>query len=364
MNGRVLNRFDRREIAILIAGLLFLFSGCSFFTPPARPIDYPLTETTSRATNSATNTRIVRTATRISATPSATPSPTLTKSPTPTLTLTPTQVLPDERFPETPLPVLRQFTYPERQLKILLLGSDLRGNNPFRTDSILLLSLNPQQGTVSLLSIPPALYVNIPDVGMERINSASSFGGAGKMMDTLEYNLGVRPDKFLSVDLFNFTKIIGFLDAIDVYVAAPITDRCDRPKTVTGWCSAVVGLNRMDKDMALWYVRSTVGGESSRLLRAQEVLIAVFSRLISINAVSRIDELYAAFHESVETDLSISDLNALITLANVFQTPDRIRRFSFTATEAVPFTLPGGEYVLLLNQNAAWDLVYRAVFEP
>jgi len=362
MKCKVFKRFGDKKVAILIAGLLILFSGCGLFTPTARPTDYLQIKITSQATNSATSTRFVRTATQISSTPSAAPSPTLTNTPTPTLTSTP--ALPGERFPETPIPVLFQSTYPERQLKILLLGSDLRGNNPIRTDSIILFTLNPHQRTVSLLSIPPALYVNIPDVGMERINSAFSFGGAGKIMDTLQYNLGVRPDKFLSVDFNNFTKIIGFLGILDVYVMTPFTDRCDLTQAVDGWCTIFAGLNQMDENTALWYVRSTNGRESSRLLRAQEVLAAVFSRLITINAISRIEELYAAFHENVETDLSISDLITLKPLEYVLQNTERMRRYSFTSTEAVPFTMPDGEEVLLLNQKAAWDLVHLAVFEP
>jgi anionic cell wall polymer biosynthesis LytR-Cps2A-Psr (LCP) family protein len=214
------------------------------------------------------------------------------------------------------------------------------------------------------LSIPPALYVNIPDIGMVRINSAASFGGAGKVMDTLQYNLGIRPDKFLSVDLYNFNIIIKFLENIDVYAAVPMTDRCDLPQAVDGWCKVKAGFNRMDENKTLWYVRSTLGGESRRLLRSQEVLLAVFSRLMTINAPSRLEELYAAFQNSVETDLSPSDLQNLTAIAPLLTNPDRIRRYSFTTTEAVPFTLPGGENVLLLNQNAAWDLIQFAILEP
>jgi LCP family protein required for cell wall assembly len=273
--------------------------------------------------------------------------------------------LPGARFPESPVLIQRQSVGLPGQIKILLLGADLRStNNSYRTDSIVLLVLNTHQGSASLLSIPPALYVNIPEVGMERINSAVTFGGAGKVMDTLQYNLGLRPEKYLIVDMNNFTRIIEFLGELDVNAPSPITDRCDLLQAVDGWCTINAGMNHMDKDTALWYIRSINGGEFHRLLRTQQVLLAVFTKLMALNADSRIEELYATFYESVETDFSIDDFRYLASLAKLLQNPDRIHRYSFTAREAVPFTLPGGENVLLLDQNAAWDLINFAVLVP
>ena len=363
MSGKGFNRIVLTLIRFILPGLVFVYlAGCSFFNQPPQPTKVIQTGTDKPLTRTATSTRIILTATKVSPTPSETPSPTPTITPKPSITLT--RELFGARFPETPEPVNRLSSYPPGQVKILLLGSDSRGGSSFRTDSIVILSINPQQGTASLLSIPPALYVNIPEVGMERINSAASFGGAGKVMDTLQYNLGFRPDKFLSIDFNNFTKIIGYLETIDVYAAKTMTDRCDLPQAVHGWCTAARGWNQMNKDTALWYIRSTSGGETSRMLRGQEALSAIFSRLMSTHANSRIEELYALFYESVETDLTITDLRNLAPMAPVLLKPDHLHRFTFTSTEAVPFVLPGGENVLLLNQNTAWNLVNFAIFEP
>jgi polyisoprenyl-teichoic acid--peptidoglycan teichoic acid transferase len=363
MSGKCSNRMVCNSIRCILPVLVsFYLSGCSFFSQPAKPTSVIQNGSTEPATKTATSTRIILTATKVPPTQTETPSPTYTFTPIPTQT--PTRELPGVRYPETPEPVNRLLSYPSGQVKILLLGSDSRGGSSFRTDSIVILAINPQQETASLLSIPPALYVNIPEVGMERINSAASFGGAGKVMDTLQYNLGFRPDKFLTIDFNNFTKIIGYLESIDVYAAKALTDRCDLPQAVHGWCTAAKGWNKMNNDTALWYIRSTKGGDSSRMLRGQEALIAIFSRLMSIHASTRIEELFATFNQSVETDLSIGDLQNLAPLAPVLLKPDHIHRFSFTSTEAVPFVLPGGENVLLLNQKTAWNLVNFAIFEP
>jgi polyisoprenyl-teichoic acid--peptidoglycan teichoic acid transferase len=365
MNRESFNLSDPVKTILLISVfLLIIISGCIFIGAPTPPTINSPTRTFTIPIDKVSSTYAIITSTLVTLTPSETPSPTFTITISPTPTQTPTQVLPGFRFPETPVPVTRPIEYPAGQVKLLLLGSDFRGGNNFRTDSILVLTINPLQGTASILSIPPELYVNIPDVGMERINSAVTFGGAGKVMDTLQYNLGIRPDKFLSVDLNNFKIIIKFLETIDVYAAVPLTDRCDLPQAVGGWCKVKAGFNRMDENKTLWYVRSTLGGESRRLLRAQEVLLAVFSRLMTINAPSRLEEFYSTFQNSVETDLTVSDLHNLTAIAPLLTNPGRIRRYSFTTTEAVPFTLPGGENVFLLNQNAAWNLIQFAILEP
>lgn len=343
--------------------IFFVSSSCILFPQEIKSTEEPTIEPSTSPTVTTIAPVMSRVFETITPLPNTqTPEPSFT--PYPPSSTTPTQVLPGIRYPETPVPVQRSAVYPERQVKILLLGADLRESGPYRTDSILVLILNPAKNSVRLLSLPPALYINIPEVGMERLNTAINFGGPGKVMDTLQYNLGFRPDKYLLLDLNNFSQIIGFLDTISVYAATPMTDRCDISQSVDGWCSVAAGWNQMDKDTALWYVRSTEGGETKRLLRSHEVLIAVFSRLMDIQAITRVEELYATFRENVETDLSISDLNALVPLSQVMQNPDRLRRYTLTTSEAVPFTLPDGEVVNLLNQNAAWEIIRLAVFEP
>jgi anionic cell wall polymer biosynthesis LytR-Cps2A-Psr (LCP) family protein len=361
---------NRRKIAFIsknykavfwFVTIIFVSSSCILFPQEIKSTSEPTvghSNTPTAIELTPTLTRVFETITPLPDT--QTPEPSVTPLPP---TITTTQILPGIRYPETPVPVQRSAVYPQNQVKILLLGADLRESGPYHTDSILVLILNPVNNSVRLLSLPPALYVNIPDVGMERINNAINYGGPGKVMDTLQYNLGFRPDKYLLLDLNNFSEIIGFLDTISVFAATPMTGRCDIPQSVDGWCSVAAGWNQMDNNMALWYVRSTEGGETKRLLRSHEVLIAVFSRLMDIQAISRVEELYSTFRDNVETDLSIYDLNALVPLSQIIQNPDHLRRYTLTTSEAVPFTLPDGEVVNLLNQNAAWEIIRLAVFE-
>ncbi len=246
----------------------------------------------------------------------------------------------------------------------LLVGVDNRVPNSPRADSIVLLTLNPNQETATLLSIPPELYVNIPEVGMQRINSALNFGGVGRMLDTIQYNLGVRADRYLAVDFMNFLTIVDTIGTINVEVGAKLIDRCDLPQAVNGWCTVQPGIRAMDENTALWYVRDRAGGEFERMRRSQEVLVAIFNQMMYLRSPAHIPELFDAYRGSVETDLTPEDLANLSTVAITVYSNKRITRYAFSPVEAVPTTLPGGEFVLLLDQKAAWNLIQRAVFQP
>ena len=82
-----------------------------------------------------------------------------------------------------------------------------------------------------MISIPRDLWVYIPTVGMDRINTAYEYGignypggGAALLRDTIAYNLGLRIDHMAMVDFSGFSKIVDTLGGIDVPVACPYTD--------------------------------------------------------------------------------------------------------------------------------------------
>ena len=88
----------------------------------------------------------------------------------------------------TPVPTIELAELPERQLNILLLGSDSRNDGSYRTDVILLLSLNPEHQAVSVVSFPRDLYVTIPGWQMNRINTAHMVGGFELLAETFQAN--------------------------------------------------------------------------------------------------------------------------------------------------------------------------------
>ena len=301
-----------------------------------------------------------------STTATFTPVPSETPVPTeiPTSTITPTQVLPGVRFPETPVPVLREMGYPEGQTRVLFIIVDNSIPNTPRADSIHMIGLNPLHETASILSIPSSLYVNIPDVGMERVYSSMIFGGPGKLLDTIEYNLGIRANRFIAVDFEHFGQLVEKLGPINVPVGAQLSSPCNLPVAVSGRCNVFPGLIQMDKGLTLWYLRERSGGERDRMRRSQEVILAFFNRLMDTQAPARLGELSPVFRENMETDITVEDVINLTPLSVAVYSNGRIRRMAMGDVEAVPFNLPDGQNVLLLDQNAAWNLIQQAFFQP
>ena len=107
---------------------------------------------------------------------------------------------------------------PKGQINILLLGSDQRrGSGGFRTDVVLLVTINPADNSINITSFPRDLYVNIPGYSQNRINTAHARGGFETMANTFEYNFGVRPDYYALINFWSFVDVVNSLGGIDVY---------------------------------------------------------------------------------------------------------------------------------------------------
>ena len=280
------------------------------------------------------------------------PTPTLHQTMTPSLTPEPSQ---------TPLPT-PWLNRPPGQVNILVLGIDERPNvRGYRTDVILWVSLNPQQGTASVISFPRDLYVPIPGHQDNRINVAHSFGFQ-TLAETFAVNFGVRPDYYILTNFEGFTNIVNSLGGIVVDAATDLTDKCDLPQAVNGYCTIRAGANLMDGQTALWYVRARyTTSDFNRARRSREVLLALFRGMVSINAISKAPALYDQYRANVDTDMSLQDIMALVPLATDLIQPGRIRLYNLTSEHVTSFVTETGAQVLLPNIEAIQGLFYQAL---
>ncbi len=257
----------------------------------------------------------------------------------------------------------------------LLLGSDLRSGSSFRTDSILIAVVRPKDGQVALLSVPRDLWVNIPTVGMQRINTAYQFGelnaypggGAGLLKDTLLYNLGIQINHTALVDFDGFRRIVDTLGGVDIPVACPYTDwhlispELD-PENENNWelYTAGPGLIHMDGDLALWYARSRKkSSDFDRGRRQQEVIRAIYAQALRTDSIGRIPQLYNDFSSTIITDLGLDAILGLSPLALHLSNAD-IRGYYIAGDLVTPWTTPGGAYVLLPNHQAIRAMLTEA----
>ncbi len=260
-------------------------------------------------------------------------------------------------------------------VNFLLIGSDKRSGNSFRTDTMVAVILWPKEGQVSMISIPRDLWVFIPTVGMQRINTAYESGeingyqggGAALLRDTILYNLGIRIDHMAMVDFDGFRRIVDTLGGIDVPVACPYTDwhlidPSYDPYNANNWSLYTVqsGLDHMDGDLALWYARSRQkSNDFDRGRRQQEVLRAILQRALSSDVLSRIPQLYADFASTISTDMSLPDMIKLALYAPKLPTGS-IRSYYIRPPYVSNWMTPGGAAVLLPDQTALEGMLAEA----
>jgi LCP family protein required for cell wall assembly len=281
--------------------------------------------------------------------------------------ISPTQV-PTEMIEPTPTATEITSNVPVGQVNILILGSDYREGRGYRTDVFMLLSMYPNNGSASVISFPRDLYVYIPGVGNQRINVAQPYGGFELSNATLQENFGVRADHYIMTNFEGFKSIINSLGGINVEAGMYLSDHCDLPqRDSAGNCTIYPGVNYMNGETALWYVRSRYSSSDlDRTRRAQEVVFAMFSKLMSLDAVSRLPELFASYSNAIETDLSIGDIVPLAPLAtSLLNDPSKIRRYAIGINEVTPYVLPdSGANVLLPNYDAIAELIRQSAFTP
>lgn len=266
-------------------------------------------------------------------------------------------------------------------LNFLLLGSDTNNrNNSGRTDVILIVSVNRSAGTVSLLSLPRDLYVYIPGWRLHRINTAYGYGessgydggGAQLLADTIEYNLGIHIDYHARVDFEEFKQIIDAVGGVELTVDCTIQDWRLRepdldPADEDNWeiFTLDAGVHNMDGDLALWYVRSRrTSSDFDRGRRQQDMMRALWRRILELNLLDQLPDIWGQVTEMVETDVTLEDMVELIPLALTIDT-SRIAAFTFRPNIEVTFgTSPDGFNVLVPVHPAVEELVGQIMLPP
>ena len=106
----------------------------------------------------------------------------------------------------------------------LVLGSDAReGDVSSRSDVMILCRVDPEKGTVDLISIPRDTAVNIPDYGVQKINAAHAFGGAGQAVKTVSEFAGVPISHYGEVHFNELEQLVNCVGGVEVDVPEEFT---------------------------------------------------------------------------------------------------------------------------------------------
>jgi LCP family protein required for cell wall assembly len=197
--------------------------------------------------------------------------------------------------------------------------------------------------------------VYIPGWTVRRINEAYQHGGFELLADTFDYNFGIRPEYFVLVNFGAFTQAVDSMGGIDVQVAKALRE---------GDYSVKPGLVHMDGEMALWYVRSRyTTSDFDRMRRQQEALLAIFQRMISLDVLKQIPQMYAVYEDSALTNIGLQESLAWAGVAGrIVDDTDSLHTLTIDREYVTPFRTPAGAQVLLPNPEAIRSL-FKETFQ-
>jgi LCP family protein required for cell wall assembly len=342
----------RLALIILICMNLVL-AACTASSTPS-PIPVPSHTQTSRPTSTST--------------PIPTPTPSATPTITPTLTPTPTSIYiwgnfpgPSEDSPIEILPPVDPIAFSPDTVNIALLGTDHRTEfGGYRTDTIIIASLNPSEGTGTLFSIPRDLYVYIPGWRVQRINTSEPHGKFEMFANTILYNFGIPIHHWVKVKFWGLTDAVDLLGGVNVLATGYLYDECGG--TYYEYFSGRT--YSMDGPTALCYIRMRKNSSDfDRLRRGQEVVTGMFSKVVSLEALEKVPEFFELFNDTFETDMSLDDLLPLVPLAASLATnSDDIRRFRIEPSMTDAFRVPVTGAAVLLPKRDAIDALLEEAF--
>ncbi len=224
----------------------------------------------------------------------------------------------------------------EGRINIMLLGmGGALHDGPYLTDTIMMVSLNPQTNEVSILSVPRDMAVEIPGIGVTKINSANAYGearqkgtGAALASEVLEKTLNLPIHYFIRIDFSGFIGLVDQLGGLKIDVPTAFTDNeypDDKGNIQTISFSA--GEQLLSGERVLQYVRSRHGtnGEGSDFARArrqQQVLIAAKEKVLKLSNFLNpqlLVKLYQTFSQNIETNI---DTWEIIKMSRIYKDLD------------------------------------------
>jgi LCP family protein required for cell wall assembly len=292
-----------------------------------------------------------------SATPSPIPIPTLENTREIVLGRQPRVNYPTPKIaPATAIPApVTGLTIPDEVRLIVLLGSD--NDAPFvsRTNAVMLAFYHPRLAKVALLSLPPEMFVYIPGYTMQRIGVAYAVGGFEMLADTIEYNIGMRPDEYVLVHQDDFSWFVDELKGLDVNVFRNYYDHCG---------GIPAGSVHLDGDDVFCFISFREGSDiRDQAVRQQQVVFQLFQNMARGGKLIELSELYYTYRKTVQTNLTLSLLLEYVPLGIRLGQPDRFGFFQLNIGDFIPWQLPGDvtPTVLLPRSERIMKLVQDAL---
>lgn len=182
---------------------------------------------------------------------------------------------------------------------VLLLGVDEREGDRGRSDTMVVLTVNPEEKTTKMVSIPRDTYTEIVGRGtMDKINHAYAFGGIEMSMASVENLLDIPVDYVVQVNMEGFKDIVDAVDGVNV----------NSPLAFDGFSAGNILLNG---DEALTYVRmrkEDPRGDFGRQDRQKQVIQGIMREGASVSSLVNYKDIFTALGDNVRTNMEFSEM--------------------------------------------------------
>lgn len=206
-------------------------------------------------------------------------------------------------------------------MNVLLLGSDTRGEDQARTDTIMVGQYRPENHEIKIISFMRDLYVTIPEHGQQKLNAAYTFGGPELLMETIKENFGLDLQYYAVIDFQGFEKAVDLLvpNGIQVDIPYEMSEGIDM--------TLEKGEQHLNGKELLGYVRFRQDrlSDFGRVERQQEVMTKLMAEAVNLNNVVKLPELIEILNTYIDTNMEMTTLltfgkNAITNKTNQFET--------------------------------------------
>ncbi|GGJ98686.1 LytR family transcriptional regulator [Lentibacillus kapialis] len=205
----------------------------------------------------------------------------------------------------------------EDNVSILITGvdaSDVRNNaDNARTDTLMLATLNKEEKSVKMLSIPRDSLVYIPEVGREdKINHAHAYGGMDATISTVENLLDIPVDYYVKLNFEAFIEVVNAVNGIEFDVPYELTEQNSKDKA--GAIHLMPGEQKLNGEEALALARTRkLDNDIERGKRQQKIIKAVANKAMSLNSILKYDDIIEAVGTNMTTNMKFGEMKSFIS---------------------------------------------------
>jgi len=187
-----------------------------------------------------------------------------------------------------------------------------QGESGSRSDALVLATLNNEEKSIKLVSIPRDSYVEIPYVGhKDKITHAHSYGGTLATIETVEELFEIPIDYYVRMNFNAFIDVVDALGGVEVEVPYDILELDENDNRTIDLKEGLQQLNGRET-LALARTRK-LDSDIERGKRQQEILKAIISKAASASALTKYDDVIEALGENMKTDMTFKEMKGFIS---------------------------------------------------